>query len=129
MSGRVAPEPRREQGVIRRRDVADRSEPALRQALLGDLADAPQARRGQRRQEGTGLVGPDDDQAVGFLQVARDLRGELAAGHADRGHQVQPFRTSALIERADRLAVAEQALLAGDVEERLVERQPFDERR
>ncbi len=89
----------------------------------------------QSRSTGSGCrnvelaVGRHDEQAVGLGDPARDLREELGARDADGDAQPDPFEHVAAQPRRDLDRRARDAGQAADVEERLVDREPLDERR
>ena len=74
-------------------------------------------------------VGRDEQQPVGLRDGARDLREELRPGDADRDRQADALahRTSQALCDLDRLPG--DPAHAAHIEERLVDRQPLDERR
>ena len=73
-------------------------------------------------------VGRDEEQPVGLGDRARDLGEELRAGDADRDRQADPLEHLAPQTDRDLGRGARDSSEAADVEERLVDRQPFDQR-
>ena len=92
----------------------------------GLLADTPQAPDRQRREERGLVPGRHDDEAVWLAQVRGDLRNELRRRDADRDGQPDLLAGRRLDPAGDRLPVAEERGRAGDVEERLVDRDRLD---
>ncbi len=93
-------------------------------------ADTPEARDGQRREEGALGPGLDDEQAVGFGHVARDLGEELRRGDTDRRGQTRSRRARGLgATSRSPTPVPSRRRAPRNVEERLVDRQRLDERR
>ena len=88
-----------------RRSCGRRSRPGR---CAGPLADAPQPRDRQRREERRLLARRHDDQAVRLAQVRRDLGHELRRRDADRGGQPDLVADLVLDPARDRRAVAEQ---------------------
>jgi hypothetical protein len=74
-------------------------------------------------------VGRDEEQPVRFRDGAGDLGEELRARDPDGDRQADLLADSRLQSRRDLERRPGDALHAVDVEERLVDRQPFDERR
>ena len=90
----------------------------------------PQSRStGKRMEERELVVGRNDEQAVGLRDAARDLREELRPRHAHRDAQADLLEHSPPQPRGDLGRRPGEALEAADVEERLVDRHPLDERR
>ena len=126
---RPRPEHRHERALLELGDLADGEHAALVQLRRRHLAHAPELLHRQRVQEAELALGRDVEQAVGLRDPARHLGQELGAGRPDgdgepdlvahRGPQPDPD----LDRRAAHLPEA------ADVEERLVDRDAFDERR
>jgi hypothetical protein len=110
-------------------DLADGRDPARVQLARGDRPDAPQPVDGERMQERELSTGRDDEQAVGLGDAARDLCEELGPGDADRDREADPLADVAPQPRGDLDRLARDPLHPAHVEERLVDRQPLDERR
>ena len=125
----VLAEPPHDEVRRQRRQVADRPHAVVGERDRGLLADAPQPRDRQRREERRLLAERHDDQPVGLAQVRRDLGHELRRRDADRGGQPDLRPDVGLDPPGDRRAVAEQRRRPGDVEERLVDRDRLDQRR
>ena len=125
----MLPEPP-DEGVGRQRgQIADRDDPEVAQRLGRLAADAPQPRDRERREERRLAARRHDDQAVGLAQLRRDLRHELRRPDPDRRREPDLGADRRLDRAPDRLAVAEQRLRAGDVEEGLVDRDRLHLRR
>jgi len=75
------------------------------------------------------VIRVDDDQGVWLLEVAGDLRQELVRRRAVRRDQPDLSQNLPLDPPADVRGRPEQPLYARHVEERLVERERFDQRR
>ena len=75
------------------------------------------------------LVGGHDEQAVGLRRAARHLGEELRPRHSDRDRQPDPLQHVAPQPHRDLDRRARQPAQSADVEERLVDREPLDERR
>ena len=102
---------------------------ALAQLVGGDRPDAPQPLDRQRVEEVELAVGRHDEQPVGLGDAARDLGEELRAGDADGDRAGRPARSTSRRNRAAiSTGVPGHAAQAADVEERLVDRDPLDER-
>jgi hypothetical protein len=71
----------------------------------------------------------DDYEAVGLLQIGRQLGQELVGCNPDGGGQVRLFQDRLLDGPADRLRSAEEIDAVGDVEKSLIERDGLHERR
>ena len=117
-----------EQSFAEPRDLADRVDPAVAHLARGDRPDAPEPFDRERVEEVELAFGWHDEQAVGFGDTARDLGEELGAGHADGDRQPDPFEHLAAQADRDLGRRARDAREAADVEERLVDREPFDQR-
>ena len=109
-------------------------EPA--QPLVRRRPDAPQPTNGKRVEIGDLLPGLDLEHAGARLDPVRagprlgldrrHLGQELVRGHADRARERQAVGDVGPDAVTDRDAVAEQRDRPGDVEKRLVERDPLD---
>ena len=73
--------------------------------------------------------GLDQQQPVGLGHAARDLRQELGAGDADGDRQADPIAHLGPQPAGDVDRLAGDPPQAADVEERLVDREPLDDRR
>ena len=109
--------------------LADRPDPAVVQALCGLRSDAPQTLDRERMEEVELAVGWHDEQAVRLGDPARDLGEELRPRHADRDRETDAVAHIPTQARRDLGRRPGDPPHATDVEERLVDRQPFDERR
>jgi len=101
--------------------------------LLHDLAtlptDAPNLRDRQGVQKPLNVFGLDHDEAVRLLQVAGYLGQELVWRHT-RGRDQPHFLADCLAGLSgDVDGRAEQPAAAGDIQERLIQRERFDQRR
>ena len=92
-------------------------------------ADAPQPLDRQRVQEGQLPVGRHDQQAVGLRHPAGHLGEELRPRDPDRDRQADALEHGAPQPHGDLHRLARDPPHAADVEERLVDRQPLDQRR
>ena len=73
------------------------------------------------------VLGRNLEQAVGLRGGARDFREELRAGDADGHRQADVLAHGDAQPRGDLGRGAGDPLHPADVEERLVDRQPFDD--
>ena len=114
-----------------RGDLADGRQPAGVQLPRGRRPDAPQPLDRQRVQERRARSpGGHDQQPVGLGDAARHLREELRARDPDRDRQPDLARAPRARSRAAiSRGVPAMSLQPAHVEERLVDRQPLDERR
>ena len=110
-------------------ELADRRDAAGAQLLRRHPADAPDALDRQRVEELQLARERHDEQAVGLRERARHLREELRARDADADRQPDPLADLPPQPDRDLDGRACDPLHPADVEERLVDRQPFDERR
>ena len=96
----------------------------------GDLADAPQALDRQRVQERELAVGRHDEQPVGLGDAARDLGEELRPATPTVIGKPDLRRARRAQAHGDLASACPRAArMPAHVEERLVDRQPLDERR
>ena len=94
------------------------------------LADAPDQRHRLRGEERRRLGLADHRKAARLRHVGRDLGEELAIGQPDRnGDADLPLDVAWRTARAPAPAASVQPLGAGEVEERLVDRERLDQRR
>ena len=96
--------------------------------LRGGRPDAPDALDGQRVQERELLAGGDDEQAVRLRHAARDLRDDLGRRDADGQRQADLLAHGPTEPDRDLARRSRDALEPADVEERLLERHPLDDR-
>ena len=101
----------------------------LAELSRGHLADAPETFDRQRVEKRQLAVGRHDEQAVGLGDAARHLGEELRPGHAHRDRQAHSFESVAFQSRSDLGRRPRDPLEPANVEERLVDRQPFDKGR
>ena len=106
-----------------------RVDPAGVQLGGGLGADAPHPLDRQRMEEGQFAIAGHDEQPVGLGHGAGDLGQELGAGDADADRQAHPFAHRAAQTDGDLRRRARRAPQPAHVEERLVDRDAFDERR
>jgi hypothetical protein len=104
--------------ALERRELAHGRHAERLEALRGARAHAEDLRDRQRVEDLADLVGADDAEAVGLVEVARELGEELRGRDADRRDEPGLPQDVALDAAADLDRVAEQALAAGGVEER-----------
>ena len=124
-----ATERRRQRGLRDPRDVPDGCDPQRAELPGGHLADSPEPLDGQRMQEGKLSLRRHDQEAVGLRHAARDLGEELRPGHADRDRQADALAHVAAQSHGDLDGGPRDPLQPAHVEERLVDRQPLDQRR
>ena len=105
-----------------------RRDPALAQLVGGDRADAPQPLDRQRVQEGELAAGRHHEQAVGLGHAAGHLGQELGPRHADRDRQADALEDLAAQAHGDVHRRPGDPAHPADVEERLVDREPLDQR-
>ena len=99
-------------------------------SLAAVIGPTPHSRStGQRVEERQLLVGRDHEQAVGLGHAARHLGEELRAGHADGDGQADLLADVAPQPHGDLGGRSRHPPQAAHVEEGLVDRQPFDQRR
>ena len=110
-------------------DFPDGRDPVDAQLPRGDDADAPQPLHRELVKEHELALARHDEQPVRLRHAARDLREELRAGDADRQRKADTLAHLAPQPHGDARRTADTALHAAHVEERLVDRQPLDERR
>jgi hypothetical protein len=95
----------------------------------GNRADTPHQFDGQGVQEFQFTERIDNHQPVGFCDLRGDFGQVLGARDAD-GDRKTDFRTDALTDRSCNVGRrAKQMRAAGDIQKRLVDRDPLDERR
>ncbi len=95
-----------------------------RRRLRADAEQPPDRQRIERRGD---VLRPDHGEAVGLVHLGRELREQLVVRDADRGGESRALADPLLDLARHLLAAAEEPAARGDVEKRLVERQPFDE--
>ena len=128
MPARRPPEHRHQCGLGQVGDLADGGDPTVVKLPRGDRADAPQPFHRQRMEERELGVGWHHEQTVGLGDRTGNLGEELGAGHPDRDRQADPFEDVAAQRDRDLGRGARDPSQTADIEERLVDRQPFDER-
>ncbi len=118
----------RDEGALGQpRDFTDGADGALSQLLRRDRTDTPQALDRERVQERQLTVGRHHEETVGFRHTARDLREELRARDADRDREPDLLEHVASKRSRDLRGRAGHAPEATDIEEGLVDREPFHE--
>ena len=140
---RVAVVRERVQLAARRRARASRRAPRSSSRATSPTVMIPRARSfsavtgptPHSRSTGSGCRKPSsasgrhDQQAVGLRDAARDLREELRPRDADRDRQPDLLEHAAPQPRGDLRGRARDPLHPAHVEERLVDREPLDQRR
>ena len=111
-----------------RRDLSDGRDPPSPQLVGRHLPDAPEALDRKWMEEGELPVGRHDEEAVGLRHRTRHLREELRAGDADRDREADLLEDGATQAHRDLGRRARDPLQPPNVEERLVDRDPFDHR-
>jgi hypothetical protein len=115
------------QALLRhRRQGADRLHAERGEPCARDRADAEDASDRKRCEECRDLVGGDGQQAVGFGEVAGDLRDHLHRRDPDRDREPGLATDLGAQTGRHRDRITEEAGASGHVEERLVERQRLD---
>ena len=114
-------------GVLRQ--LSDRGDAARRKPRAGDRPDAPHQVDRQIMQEGDLAGGVDHHQPVGLGDLGGDLCQMLGARDADRDRQADLRRAPGAGSRRDLGRRSEQMRAPGDVRERLIDRNPLDQRR
>ena len=123
------PEHRDQRGLGQHRDIADLGEPAAAQLLRGHLAHAPQPLDIQRMQELQLPVRLHLEQPVRLRDPTGHLRQELRPRHPDRDRQPDLRQHVGAQPPGDLQRRPGDLPQPADVEERLVDRQPLDQRR
>ena len=111
----------------RMRDVGDRAQAEPGEGLLGSLPHPPEGADGELVEEPEHLGLGDDDHPVGLGQAGGELGDELRRRHAHRAGDALLVGDGVADPLRDPRRAAETTLRAGDVEERLVERERFDD--
>jgi hypothetical protein len=127
-SDRTAQDPLQRR-LVEPRNVRNRGEGSLAEPSGRDDADAPEPLDRKSVQERELGVHRYDQEAVGLCYAARDLRQELRTRHADRDGDPDALADVDAKARGDVRRRACDPSQAADVQERLVDGQPFDERR
>ena len=102
---------------------------ALAELLRGHRSHAPQTLDRQRMQERQLTVDRDDQQTVRLRDAARHLGEELGPGHAHGDRQADLLEDLSAEADRDLRGRPRDLPQPTDLQERLVDRQPFDERR
>ena len=128
MATRGAPQHRHQCRFWEPGHLADRGDAAVAQLRGRDRPHAPEPLDRERVEEGQLAVGWHDEQSVRLGHATRHLGEELGPGHADRYGQADPVLDLTPQPRRDLRGGAGDPAEAADVEERLVDREPLDER-
>ena len=118
-----------EHGLVERRDLADRPQAAIVQLRRRDASDAPEPLDRQRVEERELRAGLDAQEPLRLRDRARHLREELRARDADGDREPDLVEHAPLQPRGDLGRRACEPLEPAHVQERLVDREPLDERR
>ena len=129
MPPRGAPEESDQHVLVELRDLAHGRDPAPPELLRRHPADAPEPLDRKRMQEPELVARRHEEETVRLRNAARDLGEELRPRDPDRDRQPDLLQHLAAEPRRDLDRRPGQAPQAADVEERLVDRQPLDERR
>ena len=129
MPARRPPEQGDQRRLGERRDLTDRRDPAGVELAGRHPPDAPEPFDRKRVEKGQLTIRRHHQQTVRLGHAARDLGEELRSGHADRERQTDPLEDLAPQPCGDLGGPARDPLHPVDVEEGLVDRQPFDQRR
>ena len=130
LAARRPPEPQDEQRTRRARRPRRRSVMPRSWSFLGrHRPDAPEPLDGERVEKRQLAVGRHHEQAVGLGDAAGHLGEELGSRHADRDRQADLLEHLAPQPHGDLGRRARDPLQPAHVEEGLVDRQPFDQRR
>ena len=129
MAGRASAEQHGQHGLVDTGERADGVDAAGAQLVRRHPADAPHPLDGQRVQELQLAVARHVEQAVRLGERARHLGEELRARDADADRQPDPLADRAPQAHRNLDGRAGDRLHPASVEERLVDRQPLDERR
>ena len=124
-----APDDGDERRLIQCRDIRHRHERSLVELLRRDRADTPEPLHRQRVEERELFTDRDDEQAIGFAHGARHLRQELRPRDAHGDGDADLLSDRLPQSGADLRRGARDPPQSADVEERLVDRESFDERR
>ena len=128
VSPRMGAEQALQFGASARGEIGDGLDAVVVELRCGDGTDAPEHADRKRVQERLLAVGFDDHDPVGLGLAARDLGEEFGASHADRQGEPHVDQRPGAERCGDVARFAEQVGRAADVEERLVDRDGFDER-
>ena len=126
--GRAADD-RDERLLLELGDATDGREPALVQLRGRHRPDAPEPLDREWMEERPLGGGRHDEKAVGLRDTARDLRQELRACHSHRDREADAVEDGASQAVRDLRRSPRDPLEPADVQERLVDRDGFHERR
>src|SRR2546425_4003316 len=125
----VSAESSGQDGARRALELADPGEAEVAESLRHDPADTPEALDGQGAEESRLVAGRDNHEPVGLLKLGRHLRDDVVRGQPRRRRQAG-LGQDASLDQADRgERAAEERLGSAEVNERLVDRYGFYERR
>jgi hypothetical protein len=110
-------------------NLADGRDPPVVELPGGNRADAPQPFDRERVEKRQLAVGRDHEQPVRLRYAAGHLGEELGPGHPDGDGQANALEDLTPQSHGDIRWRAGDPPQPSDVEERLVDRQPFDQRR
>ena len=110
------------------RDIADRTQAATEQGPLGCRADSPESADRQRMQESKRFIGRHDQQAIRFGSTGCELGDELGRGGTDGAGQPRLILHASANTLPDLSRRTEDAARPGDIQEGLIDAQPFDQR-
>ncbi len=128
MTSRREPKHRDEPLLRELCDLADRVDPEAVQLGGCDGSDSPEALDGQRVEKAQLVVRWHNEEAVGLGHATRDLGEELGPRDPHRDWQTDPLANRAPQPLSYLNGGPGDATQPTDVEEGLVDRQPFDER-
>ena len=129
LPARRTPEHRDEQRLVETGDLPDGADSTAVELLGGDAADSPQPLDRKWMQERELAVRRNERETVRLRDRARHLREELRPGDPDGDREPDLLEHPPTQPRRDLRRPAREPLETANVEERLVDRQPFDERR
>src|SRR5438477_342195 len=127
--GGVAPEERPQERIGRAAELAERLDAGRLDPRAGLAPEAREAPHREGIQHLAHALGGDMGEPVGLHEVGGDLGHELIRGDPHRGGEPGELADAPLDEPRDVDGAAEQLLTRGDIEKRLIERQPLDEGR
>src|SRR6476469_7791337 len=128
MATRRAAENRHEYALGHLGDLPDGRDSETPQSLGGDRTDTPESLDRERMEKLELAFGRYHEQAVRLRNAARHLREELRPRDADGDRQADALANVAPQPGSDLARTAGQPPQAAHVEERLVDRQSFDQR-
>jgi len=126
---RRSPEHRDERRLFALGDLADGGDPPFAQLPGGDRTDPPESLDRERVEKGELAVRRHHEPIVRLGHPAGDLGEELGPRHPDRDRQTDPLADLSPQPCGDLRRRARDPLEPAHVEERLIDREPLDERR